>query len=341
MKNIKSKIGNAILLIALVILTFYVIFKNNDMEVILQNITQVDIKFIFMGLGIMFLFVLGEAMNLHVVLKSLGEPIHLLQTFKYALVGFFFSSITPSSTGGQPLQVYFMTKDKIPVSHSLVALIVELFSFQVASCVLAWLGIIFSYDLLVASIGKIKYLLILGLTVNFLLVSGLLILLFSKKIALKLNHGLYAILRFIHFKKADNVYNSILKQIDEYHDSALFLKNHKSIIVKTILISFGKLFLYHSIPYFVYLAFGLHDFTILDFVWMQAVLYISVSSLPFPGAVGVSEGSFVILFKLLFPEAILSSAMLLSRGISFYIFVLITGLLILGFILAHKLKAKN
>ncbi len=46
---------------------------------------------------------------------------------------------------------------------------------------------------------------------------------------------------------------------------------------------------------------------------------------------GVSEGGFLLIYKLLFPSTLLSSAMLLSRGISFYLFVAITGIAILGF----------
>ena len=61
---------------------------------------------------------------------------------------------------------------------------------------------------------------------------------------------------------------------------------------------------------------------------MQAVLFISVSALPLPGAVGVSESGFMIIYKTLFPANILSSAMLISRGISFYLLILVSGLII-------------
>ena len=47
----------------------------------------------------------------------------------------------------------------------------------------------------------------------------------------------------------------------------------------------------------------------------------AVSYMPMPGTVGASEGVFMLMFKSLFPVNVLSSAMLISRGVSFYLFV--------------------
>ena len=41
---------------------------------------------------------------------------------KYSFVGFFYSGITPSATGGQPMQLYYMQKEGHKVSDSSVVL---------------------------------------------------------------------------------------------------------------------------------------------------------------------------------------------------------------------------
>ena len=79
----------------------------------------------------------------------------------------------------------------------------------------------------------------------------------------------------------------------------------------------------HSVPFWIYKAFGLSGYSLGTVVMLQAVLYISVSALPLPGAVGVSESGFMVIYKTLFPVQILSSAMLVSRGISFYLLSII------------------
>ncbi len=337
MRNKKKRIFNILLFIFVIFLTFYFVLRNNDMNQIMNYIRSVDIRYILIGFLIMFLFVLCEGFNLYRILKSLDHNIRIIDTIKYALVGFFFSSITPSSSGGQPLQLYFMNKDKLPISDCLVALIIQLFSFQVICSVLAIIGVLLNFNKLIG-MGNLKYLLFIGFIVNIIIVTSLFIILFSRNLAIKVLNFIHKILNKFHFKGAQSFYDKAVDEMKNYHRSALFLKQHKGIIYRTFLVSFIQLFFYQSIPYFVYKSFGLGTYSIIDFVFMQAVLYVGVAFLPFPGAMGVSEGSFVILFKLFFPASILSSAMLISRGISFYLFVIMVGILLLIFILFSKYK---
>lgn len=341
MKNRWLKVIITFILGILILIMFMQIFKGTSLKEIIHNILSVDKRFIFVGIFIMFLFSMGEALNIRTVLVSLGYKIPFITYFKYALLGFFFSSITPSSSGGQPMQVYSMTKDKIKISHSFIALIVELFSFQIACFLWAIVGFILSGPRLIQEIGQLKYLFFIGFLINFLILFLLFILLFSRNIALKIINFCHKLLKLFKYRKSEAFYEKALKQLDEYNDSALFLKTHKVILYKTIGVSLIKMFLYHSIPYFVYRAFGFSEASIFAFVSAQAFLYCAVSFLPFPGSLGVSESGFVLLFKLFFPEAILNSAMLISRGISLYLYVCITGILLLGFIIARRISMKK
>ena len=69
-------------------------------------------------------------------------------------------------------------------------------------------------------------------------------------------------------------------------------------------------------------------YNIFEILTLQAVLYATVSGIPSPGAVGVSEGGFLGIFKNVFPETIISSAMLLTRGANFYLFIIILSILV-------------
>ena len=336
----KKIIINFLIFFLFVYLTISIVFKKNNISEIILNIKQVNIFFIILAIISMFIFVSCEGINIRRVLKTCGCKISLIQSFKYALVGFFFSSITPSASGGDPAQAYFMSKDKLPISHSALALLVELSSFQFVSCAIAIIGFIYNYDILIKNIGNIKYLLVLGLTINILILFFLLVMIFSKIFALKLVDILCKILDFFHYKKTTTIKEKLLSSIEEYHQCSLYLKENKVVLLKIVLTTIVQIILYHSIPYFVYLSFGLKEVSFLTFIFMQAVLYISVSSLPFPGAMGITEGGFMILFKMFFPTSILSSAMIISRGISFYLFVIVSALLILLFILVDKFRKK-
>lgn len=287
----------------------------------------------------MCIFVLSEAISIRRVLISLGNKVKFINAIKYAAVGFFVSSITPSSSGGDPAQLYFMSKDNLPVSHSALALLVELCSFQLTTFFLAIIGFFINYDILINHIGNIKYLMVLGIIINLIILISLIILIFSKKIALNIIKVIYKILEIFNYKKRTDFLKKAKSHVEEYHRCSVFLKENKSVFIKTFITSLIQLTLYHSIPYLIYLSFGLKEYSFITFICMESVLYISVSSLPFPGAVGISEGSFLTMFKMFFPNNILSSAMLISRGISFYLFVIITGLIIFIFKCYETLKS--
>ncbi len=63
----------------------------------------------------------------------------------------------------------------------------------------------------------------------------------------------------------------------------------------------------------------------LEIISILAILFLTVSSIPLPGAVGISEAIFLGIYETVFSKQVLSSAMLLKRGMNFYLFVLIAG----------------
>ena len=84
---------------------------------------------------------------------------------------------------------------------------------------------------------------------------------------------------------------------------------------------------YYSVTYWTYRALGFSQYNILRLTSLQAVLYATVSGIPSPGAVGVTEGAFTEIFRNIYPENIMSSAVLLNRGINFYLLVLVSGII--------------
>lgn len=344
--QIKNKIKpktliNAGIFILIAGLTLSVVFKNNNPSEIMDNLKNANKWFILIALLCMFLYIMGEALNIYRILKNFKDKTTLSKCFKYSLVGFFFSSITPSSTGGQPMQVYFMNKDKVPIAHGTLALLVQLLSFQFVTLLLAVVGFFLNRDILLHHIGNIKYLMLFGITVNIVIEVFLFIMIFSKKMGEKIMDFVYKMLKKFKYKKSESFKEKSDAQLKEYHECANYLNKHKALLVKTILTTIVQLSVYHCVPYFIYRSFGLSNYNAFNFIFMEAVLYISVASLPFPGAMGISEGSFMIMFKMFFPAAILGSAMIISRTVNFYLFIIICLMLIGAYVLYDKIREKN
>lgn len=335
-KNISKNLRSSIFFIFLFLLTYYFVFRDNNIDDIYNALKIVDIKYIVIGIICMLLYLFLDGINTRRVLNSLNNKVTVAQSFKYSLIGFFYSSITPSSTGGQPMQMYAMSKDKIKLSNSTITCLVNLACFQFVSISLVIVSVILGFKY--TTIPGIRIMLPIGFLLNGIVLFFSMAAIFSKKMIVNIVKFITKFLKKIHYKKADIFYDKLMEQVNDFRDCAVYLKKHKNVLFKNIFTTIIQLLLFHSIPFFVYRSFGLNDYSLITFLLVQTILYISVSSLPFPGAVGVSEVSFMLLYQLLFPKHILSSAMLLSRGINFYLFVLVSGIFILIEYIYEKIK---
>ena len=324
----KTIMKNGGLFIGLILLTVYIIFKNNDVKDIANAISRVNMYYILIGIICSTSFMICEGINIRRSLKLMEYEIGFLTAIKYAIVGLFFSSVTPSASGGQPMQVYYMHKDGIEISHSSLSLLLNLASFQIVTVSMSIIGYIGEHELLAHSLGNIKYLVALGILLNTLVLIIILTATFSKRFIIKLIEISCFILKKIKYKKVYKFKKFANSQVNEYKKNAVYFKENKSTVIKTILTTTVQILALHSIPFWIYKAFNLSEYSLITVIMMQSVLYISVSALPLPGAVGISESGFMVIYKALFPGNILSSAMIISRGISFYLLVLISGSII-------------
>ncbi len=323
-KKIKKTIRNLIVFILLIGLTFYLIFKDQNVLEILNIAVSVKKRYILVAIIAMCLYLLGETINITRILKELGEKSTFLRNIRYTLIGFFFSSITPAASGGQPMEIYYMHKEKIAVANSTLALLVHLTSFQIVTITLGILSTILHFEIVKSGL---IYLVVLGILLNSTALTLLAISIFSKRLSKGLINFAVKVLRFFRIPNIEKKQESLEKELEKYQESAVYIKEHKKLMIKTLVTTFIQVIIYYSIPYWVYLAFGFTGYNFFQIVTLQAMLYATVSGIPSPGAVGVSEGAFIEIFKGVFPATMINSAILLNRGASFYLFVIISAII--------------
>ena len=338
MKKTKKYFMNLILFIALIVLTFSIIFKDEDISQIFNIVRSVKLEFILIGIVLMSLYMVCEAINIGRTLKALNEKSTFLKNLKYALIGFFFSSITPAASGGQPMQIYYMYKEKISVASSTLALLINLTCVQIVTISVALISLIFNYHYMN------KFLIgffILGITLNASALALLLISILSKRMTKGLINFAIKTLKFFKVKNIESKQEKLENELKKYQYSAQYIKENKKLIFKNLLTAYIQYFAYCAISYCVYRSFGLSGHGLLKIATMQAVLYATVSGIPSPGAVGVSEGGYLAIFETIYPKDMLNGAMLLNRGINFYLFVIISAIVVIFNALAIKKKVVN
>lgn len=332
-KKIKKTIANLIIFILLIMLTFILIFKDQDITKVLEIATSVKGQYIIIAILVMSIYIIAESVNIGRILRELGEKSKFIHNIKYTLIGFFFSSITPAASGGQPMEIYYMHKDNISVAHSTLALLMHLWSFQIVTITMGIVSAFLHFDVLKSGL---IYLFILGIVLNSSALTLLIIGIFSKKLSAGLIKLVVKLLRFLKVKNVEQKQERIEKELASYQESAIYIKKHKLLMIKTILTTTIQMLAYYSVPYWIYRAFGFNTYNIWQVLTVQAVLYATVSGIPSPGSVGVSEGGFLGIFKNVFPETIISSAMLLSRGVNFYLLIIISAIAVIVSTLKNK-----
>ena len=324
--NKKKTIKNLIFFILILGITLGIILKEQNVTDIIEIIKNVKIEYVIIGIICMTIYLLLEAVNLNRTLKVLGEKVTFMQNFKYAISGFFFSSITPAASGGQPAQIYYMNKNNISVGNSTLALLINLTSMQIITISLAFISLIFNYKYL-NTILIICF--IIGIGLNMSALALLVISIFSKRLSNWFIKFAIKIMKFFKVKNIEEKQDFLEKELEKYQKNAVYIKNNKMLMFKTIVTTLLQFIIYYSISYWTYRALGFNKYNIFEITTMQSVLFATVSGMPSPGAVGVSEGAFIEIFRNVYPQNIIKSATLLNRGINFYIFLIISGIVVM------------
>ena len=179
-----------------------------------------------------------------------------------------------------------------------------------------------------------------GIFLNSTALGLLLVSVFSKKMTKWLINIAIKILELFKIKNIEDKKNKLENELNKYQSSATYIKSNIKVIIKTLITTYIQFLIYYSISYWVYRSFGLKEYNILQIISMQSVLFATVSGIPSPGAVGVSEGGFLEIFRNVYSENILHEAMLLNRGVNFYLFVIISSVIVMLYTVRDKKEEK-
>ncbi len=335
----KSYWLSIMILLGLVVFTFYFLLKDQNIGELISTTKTVNPIYIVLGLLAVLLFISCEALNFKIIFNTFGQKVPFLRSLKYSFIGFYFSSITPSASGGQPMQMYYMKKDNINISFSSLTILITIVVYQITMVCYAILAFMINPSFIIQKASSIWILLLYGFVINIVIIIFIVCAIYSKNLVYKVVNGTMKFLHKIRIvKDIDKASLNLQHQVEEYKQSVLVIRKNKIAVIKVFLITIVQLTAMYSVPFFVYKAFGLSNFSAMNIIFLQAILTIAVSSLPLPGAVGASEGGFIMLFKTFFSSGIITSAMLLSRGISFYVFLLISGVVV---VIAHIISKRN
>ena len=317
------------------------IYDKDSLELIRENIKNVNVNYIFICILLLITYFVLQGIYMKSILKALNYDISVKKGIFYSLIEFYFSGITPSSTGGQPVQLYYMTKDKIPIRKSYITLMLNTIYFKLIILIFGILVLLVNNTYVFDGPIIYRVCFFLGFLVDFIIVLLGFFLLFKTSLIEFLYAKLTSFLRkFKIFKKklkSDN--NEVMER---YKDEIHFIKNHKMLVFITFVITFIQRLALFSIIYVIYKALGYSGYSYLDLLIIQLSVQTAIEALPLPGGAGLSESMLHNIFTVIFSVEMADVGMLLTRTFTFYVPLLASGLIILiQYILSKRKKNNN
>ena len=319
MGNKKKTIFNVVFLLVVFAGTMYGVFHGEDIGEIVKVLGQVNIWWLIPGILCVVIFIWGESIIIYYMMRTLKIRLKKWTCFLFSSVGFFFSCITPSASGGQPAQNYYMKKEKIPIPVSTLVLMIVTITYKLVLVVVGVWLLLFGQGFIHKYLWNIRHIFYLGTALNVFCVSAMLVLVFHPVLARAILVKGMALLEKLHFMRhKKSRLEKLNASMDQYRDTAAYLREHKQVIINVFAITMFQRFALFTATWFVYKAFGLTGSSAVVVITMQAVIAVSVDMLPLPGGMGISEKLFSLIFIPVFGSSLLLPGMILSRGLGYY-----------------------
>ncbi len=371
-KKEKSKLGNKIRLV--ICITIAVVFTVVSLVLSLLSAGGGDVaegakifwnalktaqwQWLLGLVGMVVLSVLLDALVIFIFARLYTRQYNYGQAIANSMVGIFYSALTPGASGGQVMQSYIMKRQGIKISNAASIFVmyfilyqINLLIFDIASIIVEW-GRISEYASFSFTVGNVKMtllpLIIIGFAFNFIILGGLFLLSYSHRfhnwfmnLIVKVGHKLKIV------KNPDGLRESLHIQVENFK---IELKRLQTNIPVAILISAILqliLFVKFSFPYFAASAFQatgeFNSKTFFDTCFLSAFHQMVTGLFPVPGAAGVSELFYGLVYQSVIGPTIgasgeiirdqaanLASTQILWRAITYHFLVVLTGAVSIG-----------
>lgn len=326
----RKKLFNLVFTIGMVAITIFVLSQKTDYNKLTSVFMNANKWYLLCGVVALFIYWLLEAYMIDELVHQVHKKRNLWLSFKTTMIGQYYNLITPFSSGGQPLQVYAMKQDNIPVPKATVVMVNKFIVFQVTVTLYSLVLVLFKFNTIMSNLRPASGFIFIGLLLNIIGLAAIIMMIFNPK---GLEKFLIQCIRFLAkikiIKHPEKHEVNMIESVEEYSDDIGVLIENKLLLLKFVFITVVQLTVYFSITYFIYKALGLTGVPVYDIIALQAILYVAVAFIPTPGSVGSSEIGFALILGHVFSGGLTVYALLLWRGIVYYFNMIISGIFVL------------
>ncbi|MCK5811803.1 MAG: flippase-like domain-containing protein [Clostridiales bacterium] len=321
---------NSLIVVAMGAVIVILIFFTDGIDQLIKLIKNINYAWLFVAFSFMFLYWGAGAFTIGFLKKGVLEKCHKPRhNFKTLMIGQFFAAITPFSTGGQPAQIYFMSKQKIDTGKATSIIIMKSVLYATSMLVIAFVFFFIKKKVLVAQIPNFVLLFVIGTLANSLLIVMYFLFLLNHDISEKV---IILFLKVIsYFKNKDKIY--VQRQFDKIRGSLISFQDGFRIITKRkgyLILAYLSQLLQHlaiySVPIFLIRAVEGSFPNPFSVIAATGLLMMITALVPTPGTTGGAEGLGVYFFASFYVTAPILSVILIWRMITYYSSILFGGI---------------
>jgi len=357
-ENKRSNLWGNIFCIASIVATFVAMYfvatgigDRENARPFVEVIRDVNVKYLLLGVGTLLLMMLLDSLKYVVIMWANGVKPHYPTALKVSLLGKYYDNITPFSSGGQPMQIYYLHKKGLGGGKSSGVIMVKMaFNMMLWLTICCLLMTLNSSALTtyVTSETQRQTLTIMGWVgfgVNcFLPISILLFAIFPKMIEAITRWILLLGSKLKIVKDKDATFNRAKKGVADFKYSFVSMLKKPLQSFLLLILCAVEPFLGMTLPYFAVVALGgpnIVPSTELMFAIMTLNVYVSMSAtiIPTPGNMGAIETAFMMTLTTI-AEGTLFWTVFGWRLLSFYSYIII-GLVMTIVQIARQNKYKK
>ena len=331
MKNNKLKFVINIIVIFLVLLIVLYFSLKDDYYAIISSIQNMKVIYVFFAIIVLVIYRALASLAHYLLIKQNNESISYLKMFQINFIILFFHGVTPFAGGGQPMEVYFLHKEGIPVTKATNITLQNFIVYQISLVLMGIIALVYNlFFNLFPSDHLIKKLVILGFVINLLVLIVTYVISFGEKLnRFILEKGIHFVAKIGILKDEEAMQNRFKTYITNFHRNALELRHKRYLLVFYVLINMLGLAFLYSMPFVVASGLGVR-LSLMKSIVATAYVMIIGSFVPIPGGTGGIEYGFMFFYSYFIKGSILNAIMLVWRFVSYYV-GMIFGALALSF----------
>lgn len=117
-KKRKKTFISYVFLLALMVITVYLVLKSLDISMLSNVIEMVNKEYLLAGVIAILVYILLEGVILQIIINEQNKINNSFVGFKLAIMGFYYNLVTPFASGSQPVQIYVLNKYKVSLSKA-------------------------------------------------------------------------------------------------------------------------------------------------------------------------------------------------------------------------------